>query len=322
MKNFFYRNPLYMILAVIFCLVVYAIFSIYNLPRPKGLRIHSPASAAVNSSSRTMSSEANQVAYSRLSPASFSVAFGLDFYRQVQVAPIASTPVEIIKQADKVAKIAVASSSPTVNLAAAGYRLKGIVMEKDGNSTVFVYDPDVKKVVIAREKSADQLRVVEVSLRSARLMTPHGEGLLELDSETKTVGSLSMMKGAPAQGSPAPAISQSAARTSVQTSRQQSVSASAIADIINAGHFNVSQNRGKYSVEVKKIPDSFVGYGLLSGDQIVGTNGQDFRRSQDIALELGELEKRPVALKILRKGKVVHLSPPPLKAPVEEKKQP
>jgi hypothetical protein len=59
------------------------------------------------------------------------------------------------------------------------------------------------------------------------------------------------------------------------------------------------------------VPDAFAGYGLRQGDEIIGTSQKDFRRSQDIALELGGLSQRPVPLKIRRGRRTIFLNPRP-----------
>jgi len=310
MKKLTIFHPVIVSAAVSICLLAYLSWSFYKLERPRGLRI-SPPEMKFASAILPGDAAVKMKQFAALSPASFSMAFGLDFYRE-PVAAVASKPAEIKPIETKPVVEMPVEKVSTVDLAAAGYRLKGIVYERDGNSAAFVYDPDQKRVIIVRKQSGSALRLLEVFLRSIRLATPRGDGLLELDKEAAVIG----RSGAGAMpsslsGSVRAMTGQELAREKAQ--RQETVSAPAIADMINSGHFNVRQHRSNFSVEVRNIPDSFVGYGLVKGDQIVGTNGQDFKRSQDIALELGKVSQRPVALKIIRNGKVMHLTAPEVK---------
>jgi len=310
MKKLTIFHPVIVSAAVSICLLAYLSWSFYKLERPRGLRI-SPPEMKFASAILPGDAAVKMKQFAALSPASFSMAFGLDFYRE-PVAAVASKPAEIKPIETKPVVAMPVEKVSTVDLAAAGYRLKGIVYERDGNSAAFVYDPDQKRVIIVRKQSGSALRLLEVFLRSIRLATPRGDGLLELDKEAAVIG----RSGAGAMPSSLPGsvramTGQELAREKAQ--RQETVSAPAIADMINSGHFNVRQHRSNFSVEVRNIPDSFVGYGLVKGDQIVGTNGQDFKRSQDIALELGKVSQRPVALKIIRNGKVMHLTAPEVK---------
>jgi len=310
MKKLTIFHPVIVSAAVSICLLAYLSWSFYKLERPRGLRI-SPPEMKFASAILPGDAAVKMKQFAALSPASFSMAFGLDFYRE-PVAAVASKPAEIKPIETKPVVEMPVEKVSTVDLAAAGYRLKGIVYERDGNSAAFVYDPDQKRVIIVRKQSGSALRLLEVFLRSIRLATPRGDGLLELDKEAAVIG----RSGAGAMPSSLPGsvramTGQELAREKAQ--RQETVSAPAIADMINSGHFNVRQHRSNFSVEVRNIPDSFVGYGLVKGDQIVGTNGQDFKRSQDIALELGKVSQRPVALKIIRNGKVMHLTAPEVK---------
>jgi len=310
MKKLTIFHPVIVSAAVSICLLAYLSWSFYKLERPRGLRI-SPPEMKFASAILPGDAAVKMKQFAALSPASFSMAFGLDFYRE-PVAAVASKPAEIKPIETKPVVEMPVEKVSTVDLAAAGYRLKGIVYERDGNSAAFVYDPDQKRVIIVRKQSGSALRLLEVFLRSIRLATPRGDGLLELDKEAAVIG----RSGAGAMPSSLPGsvramTGQELAREKAQ--RQKTVSAPAIADMINSGHFNVRQHRSNFSVEVRHIPDSFVGYGLVKGDQIVGTNGQDFKRSQDIALELGKVSQRPVALKIIRNGKVMHLTAPEVK---------
>jgi len=310
MKKLTIFHPVIVSAAVSICLLAYLSWSFYKLERPRGLRI-SPPEMKFASAILPGDAAVKMKQFAALSPASFSMAFGLDFYRE-PVAAVASKPAEIKPIETKPVVEKPVETVSAVDLAAIGYRLKGIIYERDGNSAAFVYDPDQKRVVIVRKQSGDALRLLEVFLRSIRLSTPRGDGLLELDKEAAVIG----RSGAGAMPSSLPGsvramTGQELAREKAQ--RQETVSAPAIADMINSGHFNVRQHRSNFSVEVRNIPDSFVGYGLVKGDQIVGTNGQDFKRSQDIALELGKVSQRPVALKIIRNGKVMHLTAPEVK---------
>ena len=310
MKKLTIFHPVIVSAAVSICLLAYLSWSFYKLERPRGLRI-SPPEMKFASAILPGDAAVKMKQFAALSPASFSMAFGLDFYRE-PVAAVASKPAEIKPIETKPVVEKPVETVSAVDLAAIGYRLKGIIYERDGNSAAFVYDPDQKRVVIVRKQSGDALRLLEVFLRSIRLSTPRGDGLLELDKETAATG----RTGAGAIPSASSGSGRSLTRQELVTNktlRQESVSAPAIADMINSGHFNVRQHRSNFSVEVRNIPDSFVGYGLVKGDQIVGTNGQDFKRSQDIALELGKVSQRPVALKIIRNGKVMHLTAPEVK---------
>lgn len=310
MKNFSILNPVLLAGGALVCLLAFAAYSLYTLEKPKGLRI-SPPDLVVSPEMETTSKSvaASQQSFAGLSPASFSMAFGLDYYRDNILPAVASESVKIMPVEEKKAPETEKPAVKAVDLAAIGYRLKGIVLEKDGNSAAFIYDPEAKKVVIARERASEAVRLVKAFLRSVKLATPHGEGMLELDPVTiagrRNIGSARSFAAVVTSAAP-----QNNTNAGTNISQKPAMSASVVASIINSGQFNVSHKRGSYSVEVKNVPDSFAGYDLTKGDQIVGTDGRDFKRSQDIALELGKIKEKPVALKIIRDGKVMHLSPP------------
>lgn len=314
MKKFVLPDYRFTMAGAVVILLAYTVYSFVAMPRPKGLRIYPPGETASQSAAKVSNSAANQFAFSRLNPASFSASFGLDFFKQVALPQVKKGP-EIVKP-EEVIELPSEPVSRLVDLGAIGYKLKGIIMEKDGNSAAFIYDPNTRKNIVAREKASGTIRILETGLRSVRLLTPDGEGVLELENSKGGKGSLS------SSGPSAKVSAQVAAKNykNERMLRQESVSASGIADMINAGHMKVRQKRGNYSVEMKKVPESFAGYGLRPGDQIIGTGQDDFKRSQDVALKLGQVSERPTALKVRRGRRILYLNPPARKG-ADEKKQ-
>ncbi|GAB4273662.1 MAG: hypothetical protein Kow0029_13420 [Candidatus Rifleibacteriota bacterium] len=279
---------------------IYAAYCFVVMPRPRGLRIHAPGSfqkqAAVNAN-------ANSLEFARLDPASFSAGFGLDYYKVVEKAPVEN--VEKKPEIIEVASSPVEPTSDLIDLKAVGYRLKGIILEKDGNSAAFIYDPDSKKNIIVREKSPGEIKILETDFRSVRLRTPAGEGILELEDSKNLKG-----HGLSAGSS---AMTQLITQKSVQRERMlraENVTAAGIADMVNAGHFQVRNSRGKFNVKVRKVPEALLGYGLREGDEIIGTGNSEFKKSQDVAIKLGELSNRPDTLKVIRNRRVIYLQPP------------
>ncbi len=307
MKFFARVNPKLLIAIVLAILAVYAIFSFAGMNRPKGLRIHAPelsANASVNSGNSALNSQT----FAGIDPVTFSAAFGLDFNKQAEVK------VEKVEE-KKPEPVAVATapvvlSPESVDLYALGYRLKGIVLEKDGNSAAFIFEPKGRKTVVVREKSPGEITMISATMRSVKIETPDGTGELELDDTKGSKG------GAPGFLKPfaAPLSSDSKSSTPPKAEvllRQTQTSAGSIAEMISEGHFQVRPERGVFKVDVRKVPDSFSGYGLRPGDKIVGTANGDFRQSQDVALELGKVSERPLPIKIQRGRRTIFLNPPP-----------
>lgn len=319
MKTLTKINPKWLLALVLLVLTGYLTLSFINMERPKGLRIYAPA---MNSSAdKTGSASVNSQTFARIDPVAFSAAFGLDYQKKIEAKPekVEDKKPEPVKVENKLVE---EIAPKTIDLGAIGYRLKGIILEKDGNSAAFVYDPNSKKTLVVREKADGEISIVSATMRSVRLQTPDGEGELELeDSKGQKGGSNTFLKpyGA-ATSSP-----QSAAKAikNEKLLRQTDTSANSIAGMISAGHFQVRPERGSFQVEVRQVPDSFAGYGLRPGDKIIGTTQGDFKQSQDVALQLGKISDRPEPLKIQRGRRTMYLSPPPrpAKAPEQAKTQ-
>jgi type II secretory pathway component PulC len=306
MKKFCLPDPRLIAIFTAAIILSYAVYCFLVMPRPKGLRIHAPGAIEGQAAAKTGNSSANLTAFSKLNPASFSAAFALDYHKTAE-KPTAVVE-EKKKEPEKKIEVPVEVVPDTVDLAASGYRLKGIVHEKDGNSAVFIYDPATKKTLVIRERAEGPIKIIETSPRSVRLLTPEGEGVLELD-DAKSLKSGSYLPGFSA----GPAVTTRLSKVNSERERalrKTETSPSGISDIINAGHFQVRRDRGSYSVQVKNVPDSFGGYGLRPGDQIIGTAQEDFKKSQDVALKLGQINVRPTQLKVRRGRRVIFLNPP------------
>ncbi|GEM_PF-3500927 len=305
-------NPKLLAAMVVVVLAVYAAGSFILLPRPRGLIIHAPKPG--EATAKSSNSSTNSQIFAGLNPEAFAASFGLDYQKKEPAR--AEKPVEeIVATRSAIVESHVATGPGTIDLFAAGYRLKGIVLEKDGNSAAFVYEPSGKRVLVVREKNVgkENLRIISATMRSVQLATPQGVGSLELEDGigSKTGGGSS---AAPTgYYKPATTFSPQTATNLAKNEkllREAKTSANSVADMISAGHFQVRPERGNYKVEVKKIPDSFAGYGLRAGDKIIGTAEGDFKQSAEVANRLGNLSERPSALKIQRGRQIMYLSPP------------
>lgn len=292
----------------------------FSMSPGKGLRIHPP-----DFTGNTGHSNKNSAAesFNQISSGSFLAVFGLNVSPRPLPATFTAAAKEIASEPVLIATPAaiIAAMPLVVDLEKAGYRLRGIVHE-NGRSAAFIFVPAEKKTVIIREKASGTVRLLEAGLRNVKLQTPEGTGVLTLESAKGSPGtSPSAAGGSSSQSANNQhgSASSSQSKTHGQKPDQPSdfSGASSIADFINQGHFRVTQQRGKFTVEVRQIPDAFKGYDLKKGDRIMGTETADFRRSQDIALNLGAIKDRPPRLKVQRNGKIMMLQAPapPVKTP-------
>ncbi|MFZ5952724.1 MAG: hypothetical protein ACOYXC_18625 [Candidatus Rifleibacteriota bacterium] len=306
-------NPKLLAALVVTVLAIYVAVSFIMLARPRGLIIHAPKPG--ESAEKSSNSSTNRQIFAGLNPEAFSASFGLDFQKKI-LSQAEKPAEETVATRPAIIEAPLATGPKTLDLFASGYRLKGIVLEKDGNSAAFVYEPTSKKVLVVREKAGgeENMRIVSATMRSVQIATPQGVGMLELEDGTggKTGGgSLAAPTG---YYKPAAAFSQQTAANLAKSEkllREANTSANSIADMISAGHFQVRPEQGNFKVDVKKIPDSFAGYGLRAGDTIIGTADGDFKQSAEVANKLGSLSERPSALKIQRGRQIIYLKPPP-----------
>ena len=298
-------------MAVATLLAVYLAIAFFSMPRPRGLKIIAPEQGS--SELKAGNSNTNIQNFAAIDPVEFSAAFGLDYNKAPEPEP---EPIKVETPKPEPVKPVMAqveTGPKSLDLAAAGYRLKGIILEKDGNSAAFVFDPQSKKTLVVREKSGETLRIISATMRSIRLQTPDGEGDLELeDPKGHKGGGFSTFNRSSAGATPA-AMQQAASRAvkSEKLLRSTETSANSIADMVSAGHFQVRPFKGNFQVEVRRIPDAFAGYGLQPGDKIVGTAKGNFTQSQDVALQLGQISERPMPIKIQRGRRTMYLNPPP-----------
>lgn len=327
-------NPGILVAIVVAILCGYAFICFATLDRPRGLIIQAPQSGPGNSAAAG-NSAADTLTFAKIDPVVFAGAFGLEYQRKKpepieKPAVIEKTPEPVVEKPEE--------KGPTIlDLAASGYRLKGIILEKDGNSAAFVYDPTSKKTLVVREKSNEPLRIISATMRSIRLQTPEGEGFLNLEEPAgkKGMGSMAVPSGSTgySRHSDAAAADSQPAATKMNEKiakkekllRQTETSSNSVLENISAGHFFVKPERGVYQVEVRRVPDAFLGYGLQPGDKIVGTSAGNFRQSQDVTNRLGRLSEQPTPLKIQRGRRTMYLNPPKAKQPppdqpVDEKK--
>lgn len=289
----------------------------YGMKPGRGLKISAPNLSTINNGN-----PAAPVNYlDQVSSASFMAAMGLEVIpkKTVEVAAAtetASTPIAIASITMPVAK------PEQTDLDALGYRLRGIVLE-DGRSAAFVFVPAEKRVVLIREKASGTIRLLEASMRSVILKTPEGTGFLNLESARQAPGTTNLSPSGILDGSSptaAPELQEVKPGMSEQKKDRQSSSQSgpgAIAGSINQGQLKLSQQRGKYSVEIREIPELLKGYELKPGDKIFGTDSGEFGKPQDIAINLGTAGERARNLLIQRDGKVMTIKapPPPVKQP-------
>ena len=215
---------------------------------------------------------------------------------------------------------------PPVDLDKKGYKLRGIVLE-DGRSAAFVFVPGEKKVVVLRENASGPVRLLETGMRRIRLQTPEGAGYLELDSAKGSPGIAAGSAGMSAlpsalsgggSGTVQGNIPGGATGTGMPPQGSQAgqaqpgpmQNADAVAGLINQGKLRISQERGRFSVEIKEVPDLLKDYDLKSGDRIIGTDAGEFRRSQDVALNLGAAGEKSHGLRIQRNGRIINLRAP------------
>jgi len=294
-----------------------------NMRPGKGLRISPPV---INPADAQKTAENRPHSIDHVGSASVMAFFGLDINPPVAVAsaapeikksetPPVATPTAIVPV-----------TPPPVDLAKKGYKLRGIVLE-DGRSAAFVFVPAEKKVLVLRENASGTVRLLETDMRRIRLQTPEGTGYLELDSAKASPGGSAVGAGtsaipaAPAGGgsgtvtgnTPVGATGAGMPRQGGQAGQappNPMQNADAVAGLINQGKLRISQERGRFSVEIKEIPELLKDYDLKPGDRIIGTDAGEFRRSQDVALNLGSASEKSHGLRIQRNGRIINLSAP------------
>lgn len=292
----------------------------------KGLRISPPVT---NLSDAQKTAENQPQSIDHIGSAAIMAFFGLNTNPPVAVA---SADVEIKKtEPAPVATQTVVSSAPPppVDLDKKGYKLRGIVLE-DGRSAAFVFVPAEKKVVVLRENATGSVRLLEADMRRIKLHTPEGTGWLELDSAKASPGSAtggsgmaipsafsgsntgpgSMHGSAAGSGMPPQGGAGQAAPGPIQN-------ADAVAGLINDGKLRISQNRGRFSVEINEVPELLKDYDLKPGDRILGTDAGEFKRSQDVALNLGSAGEKSQGLRIQRNGRIINLKAPMRQPPAD-----
>ncbi len=297
----------------------------------KGLRISAPV---VNLSDSQKSAENRPQSIDHIGSAAVMAFFGLDINPPVVIASavpeMKKTEPVPVATATAVAPVA----PPPVDLDKKGYKLRGIVLE-DGRSAAFVFVPGEKKVVVLRENASGPVRLLEAGMRRIRLQTPEGTGHLELDSAKASPGSsnsgagISALPAAFTGGGAVPGnipggttgagmpTQGSQGEQAGQAPPNPMQNADAVAGLINQGKLRISQNRGRFSVEVNEIPELLKDYDLKPGDRIIGTDAGEFRRSQDVALNLGSAGEKSQGLRIQRNGRTINLV-----APIRQPKQP
>lgn len=311
------KNDSAVAIAVI-CLVasLFAVVMFMTMPEIKGLKIHAPDFESI---SNLFATEKNDNSASMPEGRAFVRFFGLDITRKIEQASQSATVAEVKPLPKAVASASVPIAAPVVakpllvDLEKLGYRLKGIALE-NRRSAAFVFVPVEKRIMVIRENATGSIRLIEASMRSVKLLTPEGVGILALEHATAISGSPPNTSTAAQASKTLPPIHQIPKKEADQP--PSFVGASSVAGYINEGQMRVTRHRGQYAVEMRKIPEAFKDYDLQAGDQILGTSAGDFKRSQDVALQLGSIQSRPTGLKIQRGGRTMMLpAPPPKKAP-------
>ena len=289
----------------------------------KGLRISPPV---INLSDAQKSAENQSQSIDHIGSASVMAFFGLDIDPPTAIASAAP---EIEKPAPPplaTPTAVISAPPPPVDLDKKGYKLRGIVLE-DGRSAAFVFVPAEKRVVVLRENASGPVRLLETGMRRIRLQTPEGAGYLELDSAKGSPGIAAGSAGMSAlpsalsgggSGTVQGNIPGGATGTGMPPQGSQAgqaqpgpmQNADAVAGLINQGKLRISQERGRFSVEIKEVPDLLKDYDLKSGDRIIGTDAGEFRRSQDVALNLGAAGEKSHGLRIQRNGRIINLRAP------------
>lgn len=293
----------------------------------KGMRI-SPPSISLSDAQKTTGSQPQSIDH--IGSAAVMAFFGLNINPPVAVASAApeikkTEPAPVATQA-----VVAPAPPPPVDLDKKGYKLRGIVLE-DGRSAAFVFVPAEKKVVVLRENATGSVRLLEADMRRIRLHTPEGAGWLELDSAKASPGNAPGSPGMPAtpaafSGSNtgpgnmyggAAGSGMSHQGGAGQAAPAPTQNADAVAGLINQGKLRISQNRGRFSVEINEVPELLKDYDLKPGDRILGTDAGEFKRSQDVALNLGSAGEKSQGLRIQRNGRIINLKAPMRQPPAD-----
>lgn len=301
-----------------------------SMPPIKGLKISAPDFASINQQFKQAAPAQN---LNQVGSASFMAAMGLNIAPQTIIASAS----EIGKKTEEVVTPPPASAAAQItevprfaDLDKAGYKLRGIVLE-DGRSAAFVFVPGEKRVMVIRENARGTIKLLEAGLRSVKLQTPDGTGILNLENARQAPGNTASpggSSGLPGTGTNAAGSSRTTGSAEPMRHGQApdqpgeprqpegevkpdpSAGPNAIASNINSGQLRLSQDRGKFSVEVREIPDTLKGYDIKPGDKIIGTDAGDFSKAQDVARNLGSVGERPQNLRVKRDGRVIFIKAP------------
>ncbi|HNX75943.1 MAG TPA: hypothetical protein PLM07_01180 [Candidatus Rifleibacterium sp.] len=286
----------------------------------RGLKISPPDLAGTEQS---LNQKPAALTLNQISSGSFMAVLGLNVSPTPipETASATATATQTIAVATTSAAVIVEPRPLLANLEILGYRLRGIILE-DGRSAAFVFVPAEKRVVLVRENASGTIKLLEAGLRSVKLQTPDGTGLLQLENAKQTpsnptgaaITAINTGFTAPGPGQ-TPATPRAALTDNNAAKPEGRVEAdsgpNAIAGNINQGQLKISQQRGKFSVEVREIPENLKGYELKTGDKIIGTGAGAFSRPEDIARKLGTAGEQAQSLIIQRNGRVMTIQAPP-----------
>ena len=295
------------IIAAIVVAVVFVGYKVMTLSKPKGIKLRVPELSTAGPKKMQQKIAADQVLLNNIKPASFSFAFGLDYNKMPKQIKL---PASVKPKVEKKVAFETPKVAPKLmDLSKKGYRLKGIILE-DGKSAVFIYDPHSRKVVVVRESSEGEIKLLDAGMRSVKILTKDGEGVLHLETA----------KGIPGMNSPATGFFHSGGGSSKSFKSSKPVShvkpqkrltefekAAPINYHLKEGNIRISGRGGNLGIELKKIPENLKSFKLQPRDKIIGIEDQNFRSPNKMVESLNERDSKISVLKVKRGRKIIYL---------------
>lgn len=305
LKNFASKKQLLFGLLLLVAVVAIAFTSLLTIDRPKALIIHAPQTSVSSNVAPISYEEPIQKEFRSISPASFSAIFGVA-YKEIEIAKPTPKPEKKIVKKVKTKPRPPKKPKP-INLRSLGYRLTGMITgEKE--TTIFLYDPIEKKNRVVRKNASDSIKIVSTWQRSVELITPKGQGIIELEhsktivraapsnsnsnsrnkSVSKPVESGAFKKDGPPQRRPRPVTAES---------------------MISKGDLRPSRVRGSrnFGLTVKSVPNALKDFSIQKGDVIIGSERSSFKSFKDANSTFSTMKERPTILKVKRGRKTLFL---------------
>ncbi|MBF0543693.1 MAG: hypothetical protein HQM08_04635 [Candidatus Riflebacteria bacterium] len=208
-------------------------------------------------------------------------------------------------------------ATPTLELSAIGYRLKGIIHDKRGkSSTVFLFDPMRGHDVVIKTGASDTIRILKISSREVTLSTPKGDGILKLLDLTPVSknASSTAMASLPGKKNTDPQNQDTDQKENVASSTTKADLVAGM-KLLTSGDVETIKKDGSYIVVLKNVqPNSELAKaGFKSGDVISGIGGSIFKKANEIPELLAKFSTSQIKANLIRDGHEMTIDAPAMR---------